>query len=249
MKLHGRIALVTGAAQRIGREIALTLAAGGADIVVHYNRSRTEAADLKKQIEDLGRKAWLLSFNLSVRTRRFDQTLAKLLRDIHRLVPGVDILINNASVFYPVPFNRIKAEDWEAFLTVNLKAPFFLAYEMGKRMVRRGSGKIINIIDCSVSRPAADYLPYAISKAGLSTATVGLARALAPQVQVNGVAPGPILPPRGAKAGRINKIAQKTLLKRFGNPADIAEAVRFLVAGTDFVTGVVLPVDGGFSIA
>lgn len=249
MELSGKIALVTGAAKRIGREIALTLAESGASILIHHHESRGEAIQLKKEIESLGSRAWLVRAGFSGAQKSLFPSLGRFIKEVYRCVPRVDILVNNASVFYPVPFGKIGEKDWDEFLTVNLKVPFFLAQEIGMRMFRRKSGKIINLVDAAALRPSARFLPYAISKAGLITATRGLAKALAPHVQVNAIAPGPILPPKGMKAKGRSKVIQRTLLKRFGNPRDIAAAVRFLAEDGDYMTGAVIPVDGGSFLA
>ena len=249
MKLAGKTALITGAAKRIGREIALMLAEAGSDIVIHYNQSRSEALRLKEEIEDLGVTAILVRADFSSTKKSFSRTLHDFLTQLDRHVQRVDVLVNNASVFYPTPFGKITEKEWDEMMTVNLKAPFFLAQAIGKRMAKQRSGKIINLLDWSILRPPVNYLPYAISKAGLMAATAGLARALAPHVQVNSVAPGPVLPSRGMSPKQKQMVIRKTLLKRFGEPRDIAQTVRFLVEGTDFVTGVFIPVDGGSLIA
>lgn len=249
MILHGKNVLITGAARRIGREIALTLARSGARILIHYNRSRREAETLQKEIVRGGGKALLFQADFS-RPKNLHAEIKKFAGKVYREAGKVDLLINNASIFYPTPLAKVTEKDWDAFLTVNLKSPFFLSKEIGLRMFKQKSGKIINLIDGTAERPNADFLPYGISKAGLLAATRGLAKALAPHVQVNGIGPGPILPPEFA-GGKKTKAAaaSKTLLKRFGNPRDIAQTVKYLAEGTDFVTGVFLPVDGGASIA
>ena len=249
MKLEGKVVLITGAAKRIGREIALNLARSGAHILIHYHTSRRNALDLKREIENRNAQASLFPFDFSSRKKPLAPAIKKFVNQIYRKVSRVDILVNNASIFYSTPLQKIKEEEWDDFMTVNLKAPFLLSQEIGQRMFRRKSGKIINLVDWSVNRPHCDYLPYTISKAGLACATTGLARAFAPYVQVNSIAPGPILPSRGSSKKDHSAVAQRTLLKRFGHPQDIAETVRFLTEGTDFITGALIPVDGGSHIA
>ncbi len=250
MILRGKNVLITGAARRIGREIALTLAESGACILIHYNRSRREAEGLQKEIALNGGKSLLFQADFS-KPKNLSAEIKKLTREVYRQAKSVDVLINNASIFYPTPLENITEKDWDSFLTVNLKSPFFLSKEIGLRMLKQKSGKIINLIDWTAERPQADYLPYCISKAGLLAATRGLAKVLAPHVQVAGIAPGPILPPEflSGKKLKARAAAGKTLLKKFGNPRDIAQTVKYLVEGTDFVTGVFLPVDGGASLA
>lgn len=244
MQLQGANVLITGAAKRIGRQIALTLAAQGASILIHYNRSQREALTLKKEINRLGQEAFLLKSDFSS-SKSLSAEIKRFVKKAYQLVPRVDVLVNNASVFYPVDFEKITEKDWDDHLTVNLKVPFFLSQQIGLKMVREKRGKIIQLADEAGFHPASRFIPYAISKAGLISATRGLAKVLAPHVQVNGVAPGPILPAKGQTPKQQRQLAQKTLLKRFGDPRDIAEAVRFLIEGSDYITGAVISVDGG----
>lgn len=247
MELQGKTVLITGAAKRIGREIALNLAARGARIVIHYRRSRREALALRSEIFAKGGDAMLFQADFSA--SGLQPKIRRFIKEVYAKAGSLDVLINNASDFYPTPFGKITEKVWDDLFASNLKAPFFLAQEIGMRMLKQKSGKIINLLDWTAERPHPDYLPYCIAKGGLLTATRGLAKALAPHVQVAGIEPGPILPPPGTPASKKNKAAQKTLLKRFGHPRDIAEAVRFFVESTDFVTGVCLPVDGGAMLA
>jgi NAD(P)-dependent dehydrogenase (short-subunit alcohol dehydrogenase family) len=249
MKLEGRTAFITGASKRIGREIAMTLAKGGADILLHYHRSKEEAVRLKTKMEALGVRVFLLAADFSKRKEPFQRMIRHVVAEVYRKARRVDILVNNAAIFYPTPFGNITEKDWDDFLAVNLKVPFFLSQEIGKRMVKQKSGKIINLVDWSAFRPSTHYLPYAVSKAALIAATAGLAKALAPYVQVNSIAPGPILPFKGMTKKEKEAVLRKTLLKRFGDPRDIAETVRFLIEGTDFITGAFIPVDGGSLVA
>ena len=249
MELQGKTALITGAARRIGREIALTLARRGASIVIHYHESRTEALCLKEEIESLGSGAFLVPGDFSHSRKPLVPRVKQFVKEVYRRVPRVDVLVNNASIFYPTPFGKITEGDWDDFLTVNLKAPFFLAQEIGMRMAKQKSGKVVNLVDWTGLRPSAKYLVYSISKAGLIAATQGLAKVLAPHVQVLSIAPGPILPAKGSTKKEQEAVVKKTLLKRYGDPRDIAQTVRFFVEDTDFITGAFLPVDGGALVA
>lgn len=249
MNLQGKTVLITGAAKRLGREIALMLAGRGAGIVVHCNESFKEAELLRRQLAGFGSPAWVVRQEFDLPQGRVEKTVKSFALDVARKCPPVDVLINNASIFYPTPVDNVTEKDWDAFQTVNLKVPFFLAREFGRGMVRRKQGKIINLVDWTGWRPDPRYLPYAVSKAGLMTLTEGLAKAFAPHVQVNGIAPGPILKAKGMTRAGEKAAMAKTLAGRFGSPKDIAEAVRFLCESTDFVTGVCLPVDGGCRIA
>ncbi len=244
MNLSGKNILITGAAQRLGCESALAFAARGANILIHYRSSSREAKLLKKEVESLGSNAFLCPFDFSFRSG-----LQKKIRAFVKGLPApVDGLVNNAAIYYPTPFGKITEAAWDDFLTVNLKAPVLLAQEIGAQMLKRKRGVIVNMVDVAGENPFLNYLPYSISKAGLIAATQGLAKELAPYVRVNAVAPGPILEPsRGMSADLRKKIAESTLLKRFGDPSDISGAVRYLFEA-GYVTGQILKVDGGKSL-
>lgn len=247
MEIKGKTVLITGAARRIGREIALTLARRGACIGIHYRDSRKEALSLQKEIQRQGAKSFLVSADFSA-GQEVSKTIALFLEEVYSRCERVDVLVNNASVFYPTPLEKISEKQWDEFMTVNLKSPFFLSSAMGLIMRKQKSGKIINIVDWTGKRPLAEYLPYCISKAGLIAATKGLAKALAPHVQVAGIAPGPILPAEGASKKNQKKAAERSLLKRYGSPQDIARTVQFLIEGSDFITGSIISVEGGASL-
>ncbi|MBU3758610.1 MAG: SDR family oxidoreductase [Candidatus Omnitrophica bacterium] len=249
MNLLGKTVFITGAAKRLGRETALMFASRGAGVILHANQSWQDAENLKVKIKKTGGSAWTVRAEFNLRQGRVEKKIRDLARDLDRKCPPVDILVNNASIFYPTPLESLTEKDWDDFQTVNLKVPFFLAREFGLRMCRRRAGKIINLADWTAWRPDPRYLPYAISKAGLVSMTQGLAKALAPHVQVNGIAPGPILKAKGMTAAGEKAAAAKTLLGRFGSASDISEAVRYFCESADFVTGVCLPVDGGCSAA
>ena len=240
MEIHGKTAFITGSAKRIGRSIALALAADGMNLILHYGRSSREAKETQKAAERLGVRASLVQADLE----KFSD-VNQMIRQVLRMKCKIHVLINNASIFYKTPLEKVREKDWDRAFDINLKAPFFLSQAMGLAMVRQKEGKIINLLDWTAYRPSAMYLPYCASKAGLLAVTQGLAKILAPHVQVNGIAPGPILPAADSTREDIRKVTQRTPLKRFGDPSDIVEAVRFLLKSTDFVTGAVLPVDGG----
>ena len=243
MDLKGRLALVTGGGVRVGRAISLALAAKGARLAVHYRASRAEAESAAAEIRKAGGEAVLLQADLS----RMED-VERLASEAERAAGGVDVLVNSASAFFRTPVEAITEADWDALLDGNLKGPFFLARRLGLAMRARGRGKIVNITDWAAERPYPSYLPYCISKAGLAAAPKGLARALAPSVQVNAVAPGPILPPPGMSESERAEVASGTLLGRWGSPSDIAAAVAFLCE-SDYITGETLTIDGGRSLA
>jgi NAD(P)-dependent dehydrogenase (short-subunit alcohol dehydrogenase family) len=244
MELRGRWALVTGAAKRVGRVIALELARHGANVVVHYHTSAAEAAAAVQELEALGVQAFALRAELA-RT----EDLTQLARDAEQRTGGVALLVNNAANYFRVPFDELTEAVWDLSLDVNLKAPFLLSWYIGRAMKARGEGRIINLGDWAGERPYNDYLPYCVSKAGIICLTKALAKALAPEVQVNAVSPGPILPPDDVGAAERQGIVRATPLKRFGTPDDVARCVRFLAEEADFSTGAVFLVDGGRLIA
>jgi NAD(P)-dependent dehydrogenase (short-subunit alcohol dehydrogenase family) len=244
MELSGKVALVTGAARRVGQAIAMALASRGAILAVHYRSSSAEAASTVARIQAMGATA-----------RAFHADLEKV-ADIEAMVNGVaaafgriDILVNSASVFYRKPLEELTERDWDINLDTNLKAPFFAARFAAPIMRRQGAGKIVNIGDWAGIRPYNNYLPYTVSKSGLIGLTKALAKALAPQVQVNCLAIGPVLPPEDYSAAEIERLAKGTLTGRLGSPDDVARGVLFFCEGTDFATGATLVLDGGRLIA
>lgn len=243
MKLVGKNVLITGAARRIGRQIALTLAKRGANVLAHYRNSKKEALSLKKEIEFFCGHCSIIQADFS--SGKTGKNVENFLKKAYKIFPRIDILVNNASVFYSTRVGKISEKDWDEILTANLKAPFFLSQAVGRKMYQQKSGKIINLVDWMGDKPSEKFLPYSISKAGLIAATKGFAKAFAPHVQVTGIAPGPILPAESNTPAEQAKAAEKTLLKRYGSPNDIAETVRFLIEGTDFITGSVISVEGG----
>ncbi len=244
MELRGRWGLVTGAARRVGHAIALGLAERGLNVVVHYHTSAGEAGATVRAIEALGVKALALPADLA---RSEDVT--RLAREAEGRSGGIDVLVNNASNYLRSPFDELTEATWDASLDVNLKAPFLLAWHLGRAMKARGRGRIVNLTDWAGERPYVDYLPYCVSKAGLICLTKALAKALAPAVQVNAVSPGPVAPPEDLSAAERDAIVRATPLKRLGAPEDVARCVRFLVEEADFSTGAVYLVDGGRLVA
>ncbi len=242
MEIRGKTALVTGAAKRVGRVIALQLAQKGAHIVLHYHNSDLAAQKTRDEVTSLGVRCDLVQADLSnsVQVQLMTQELVQ--KNI-----SVDILVNSASIFHKTPIDTVTEADWDQFMDANLKSYFLLSREIGLAMKKNAGGKIINIIDWSAFRPYKDYLPYCVSKGGLLTLTKALARDLAPNVCVNAVAPGPVLKPEDLSDEENQIVIQKTPLGRWGKPEDVAYAVNFLVEN-DYINGTVLVVDGGRSI-
>ena len=244
MRLKGRVALVTGGAKRIGRAIALALASRGAHVAITYLSSPSEATATVRAIE----RKRVKGLALRVDQRDGSQVRAAA-REILSRFRRVDVLINNASSFYPTPWLEVADSQWDDLLQTNLVGPWRFIQALAPVMKRQGAGKIVNIADVAAFSPWGNYLPYCAAKGGLVTLTKGLAKVLAPAVQVNAVAPGPILFPPGLSSRERQAAVRRTLLRRAGSPEDIVQAVLFFLEGSDFVTGAVLPVDGGRLLA
>jgi len=242
--LAGQWALVTGAAKRVGRSIALELARRGASVLVHYNASAAEALAVVDEVRALGCDAAALQADLGDSGAVRTLAAAALAR-----AGTVDILVNSASNYIRVAFDALDESVWDRSLDVNLKAPYLLSVALGQAMRRRGSGSIVNVVDWAAERPYRDFLPYCVSKAGLVCLTKALARELAPSVRVNAVAPGPVLLPEDMSPEEIAAVVRATPLARIGRPEDVAACVAFLVADAPFSTGAVFHVDGGRAIA
>lgn len=243
MNLKNRVVLITGGAVRLGRAICLDLAEAGAIIYCHYHQSAAPARSLKKKIEKRGGKIYLWQSDLSHITN-----IEKLVNEIIMKSKQLDVLINNAALFYKTPLGTVSEEQWDRLFNLNLKAAFFCAQLAGRYMQNQGWGKIINIGDACGENPWPSYIPYGLTKSGIIAMTRGLAKALAPQVQVNCVNPGPVLFPDHYSRAAKDRSLRRTLLKREGRPEDIARAVRFLIESAEYTTGTVLAVDGGRSI-
>jgi pteridine reductase len=239
VRLEGTAALVTGAGRRIGQAIAIGLAQSGCDVAVHYHGSAAGADETARAIRAAGRRAELLQADLR------DAAAARALADqAARAFKRLDILVNSAAIMVRQPVETVTPESWDATFALNLRAMFFVSQGAIPHL-RRAHGKIVNLADVAALEPWPAYVPHCVSKAGVVMLTKGLARALAPDVTVNAVAPGPVLLPEEWDEQTREHIRETTPLGRLGDPADIVAAVRFLLSGTDYVTGTVLVVDGG----
>jgi pteridine reductase len=242
-KLAGKVVLITGGAKRVGAQIVRHLHAAGAEVAIHYNRSAAEAQALSKE----------LNATRPVSTTTLGGNLLDL-KVLESLVAAtvaryghLDILINNASTFYPTPVGEITAAQFDDLLGTNLRAPLFLSQAAAPHLKAR-DGLILNIADIHGLRPLKLHTVYSPAKAGLIMLTQSLARELAPQVRVNAVAPGPVeFPETGLSEEMKASIIDRTLLKRRGSPEDIARAVLYFAADAPYVTGQILAVDGGRS--
>jgi len=239
LDLKDKIVLITGGAVRVGRAITVELIEAGANVFCHYYRSEKAANELKSEYPSVN----LLKGNL-----RQINTIHILLREVLEKSGTIDVLINNAAIFLKTPLGSVTEENWDSLFAINLKSHFFLSQEISKMMITKKSGKIINIADTSSLRPWPSYIPYSLTKSGMIALTKGLAKALAPFVQVNCINPGPVLMPDTYSKEQISQAIEKTLLNRAGNPEDVANAVRFLIEDGDYITGLILAVDGGRSI-
>ena len=237
--LHGTIALITGAGRRMGRAIALALAQAGADILLHVHTS--SAVAVQGEISQLGRRAWVVRADLSQ-----PDAVRRLAGEAQEAAGRIDILVNNAAVFFSTPVSTLRCADWERTLRMNLSAPFLLSLLVGRHMYQQGRGKIIFLGDWSGQRPSPEFLAYSVSKSGIHALTHALAKAFAPHVQVNEIAPGPVLVPEEYSARQRARVRKNTPLQRFGAPQDVARVVRFLAECGDFVTGATYGVDGGW---
>jgi pteridine reductase len=243
MDISEKVALVTGAARRVGRAIALELAGLGCDIAVHYRRSAGEAAEAADEIRRLGRRAFCVAGDLA------DPAVpAAVIREVASEFGRVDILVNNASDFSSAELDGWTDKHWEEMFRVNLFAPAMLAQAAVPLMRRGGGGRIINLTDILAERPIKQFTAYCASKAALASLTRSLARELAPEITVNAVAPGIAVFPDHYGQELREKLTQRVPLRRPGSPEEIAATVRFLVTAGDYITGQVITVDGGRSI-
>ena len=253
MQLEGTVALVTGGAKRVGRAIALELAAGGCDVAIHYHTSREEAeqlaseiADLERSASGLCRRAVTVHADLSHPARCagvVEETVSRLGR--------LDILVNNAAIFPGRGSDSVDEFDsdlWERIHRINVLAPMALSRSAKAHLESRGGGHIINLCDAASDRPWPDHLGYGTSKAALAALTKGLARAMAPGIRVNGVAPGIAAFPEDYDEATRRRLTDAVPLEREGSPKDVAKAVRFLVEQGDYITGEIVVVDGGRSL-
>lgn len=245
MKLQGKTVLVTGAGKRVGRAIALAFASQGARVAAHYHTSVTEAREVVDACKRLSQADAEL-FRADLGSAKGPQNLADAVG--HRF-GSLDVLVNSASIYERTPLALASVDEWDRHMAINARAPFFLAQALAPYLKRSGSGVVINIGDWSAHRPYAEWGPYCASKAALLCVNKSLARALAPEVRVNAVLPGPVMLPEGTSEHEKRKITDATLLKRLGSPEAVARACVFLAGDADFSTGAELTVDGGRLVA
>jgi len=242
--LIGKVALVTGGGRRIGAEIAKRLHFEGMNLILHYHNSDHEARALQKELN--GKRA---NSVVLVKSDLLDlRKIIHLVRGAAEVHARLDAVVNNASSFFPTPLGTTSEDEWNSLIGTNLKAPFFLSQAAAAEL-RKTHGSIVNIADIYGEKPLKNHAVYSIAKAGLIMLTRALARELAPEVRVNAVAPGAILWPEydHDEVAR-QRIVSRTPLKRTGTPTEIASAVLYLIRDAGFISGQVIPVDGGRSI-
>ncbi len=237
MSLNGKLILITGAARRVGRTLALAVAQAGGDVVIHYGRSRSEALRLGEEIEALGRRAYRVQADLNdpVQVSTLIPTASE-----HGTLYG---LVNNAAIFETRTWQTTSLEDWNRHLMVNLTTPFLLCQAFAQHLPAKASGRIVNMLDWRAMRPGQDHLPYTISKSALAALTQSLAAALAPNIIVNGLALGAVLSPSEGKAP--STILKNVPAGRWADLDEVGEALIFLLDGPAYITGEIIHIDGG----
>ncbi len=237
--LNGKTILITGAARRLGRLFALACARAGANVAIHHGHSDQDAENLRHEIAGLGRRAWIFKADLS----DSPQTL--------ELIPRINEstslhgLVNSAAIFEPLSLEKTSLQDWERHLAINLTAPFLLSQAFARQAYAQSmrGARIVNILDWRALRPGADHFPYTISKSALAALTKSLAVALAPNIIVNGLALGAILPPADRNVNP--DIIKSVPAKRWSKENEVEEALLFLLGGPAYITGEIVHVDGG----
>lgn len=235
--LHEKTVLITGGALRVGRILSIAAAEAGANVIIHYSRSKNEADRLVKEI---------LLFNVKCQAVQQDFTCLEEIGsffDRCQDIAPVDILVNNAAYFKPLTIDTTSLNDWREHMAVNLDAPFLLSQRFMELLPPEKKGRIINILDWRALRPGKDHLPYTISKAGLAAFTKSMALAAAPQILVNGIALGAMLPP--ADGVNEEKLFSEYPIQRWITPEELAQTFYFLAAGPDIITGEIIHLDGG----
>ena len=242
MNPRGKTALITGGAHRVGKAITMMLAAAGANVIVNYNSSSTEADETVHSAKALGVDALAIQADVADPV-----AVAAMVERIKTYFGGVDIIVNSASYFGKTPFpsdNPDVYDMWQRVTKISIDGPFFICNALVPTMQQRGGGVIVNIVDLSVWFPWKDFMAHAVGKAGLLAFTQSLALELAPTIRANAIAPGLIEPPPGRSQKQIDASAKRNLLHRWSGADAVAHAVRYLIEA-DFVTGEVLTVDGG----
>jgi pteridine reductase len=239
MQLEGKVALVTGAGRRLGSAMAQALAGKGMRLAIHYHASAGGANELRRQIEDAGGRATCFRADLS------DAAAARALPEqVASELGGLDVLVNSAAIMRRLRFDETTPDEWNSILDLNLRSVFFCTQGAAPAL-RRAGGKVVNLADLAGLEPWPGFAAHSISKAGVVMLTKVMAMSLAPEVTVNGIAPGAVLVPEDYSSEERERLARSTPLRRLGSPADVISALLYLLEDGDFLTGQVLVVDGG----
>lgn len=238
MNLRGRTALVTGAGHRVGRAIAVALGGRGMRVAVHYNAASSGAEETLRQIREAGGDGWSVACDLTE-----PAAAAELIRAVTSQFGALDVLVNSAAVMRRTPFGEITPEQWDEVMALNQRAPFFLAQAAAPHL-RAARGVIVNIADLAAFETWPAYIPHGLSKSSVVYMTRALARVLAPEVRVAGVAPGTVLLPDNWDPGSAEHLRRTTPLQRNGDPSDVSSTVLFIL-DSDYLTGETIIVDGG----
>jgi NAD(P)-dependent dehydrogenase (short-subunit alcohol dehydrogenase family) len=233
--LNGKTILITGGARRLGKLFALACVQAGANVVIHHGHSDEEAENLRRDIAGLGRRAWIFKADLS----NSNQT-RELIPQINQSTP-LHGLVNSAAIFEPLSMEKTSLQDWERHVAINLTAPFLLSQAFANQAGEEA--RIVNILDWRALRPGADHFPYTVSKAALAALTKSLAVALAPNIMVNGLALGAVLPPADRNVNP--EITKSIPAKRWSTEQEVEDALLFLLSGPAYITGYILHMDGG----
>ena len=245
MNKKTQIAIVTGGAKRIGASICRRLHKSNINLIIHYKTSEKEAISLRDELNKQRKNSASL-----IQADLLDpKSYSKIINEAIKIYGQLNFLINNASTYYPTKINQIDQLNWDNLIGSNLKAPLFLCKEAAP-FLKENNGSIINITDAHITKPKENYIIYSIAKAGLTTLTKSLAKELGPEIRVNAVAPGPVLWPENSNefnSSYRKKVISQTMLKKVGEPDDVAKAVEFLLLNSNFITSHILNVDGGRS--
>ncbi len=237
LPLSGQAILITGAARRLGRSMALAVAKSGANVLIHFNNSSNDAESLAVEIQEIGRHAWLLQADISN-----EANLMSLCDNAFSITP-VSAIVNNASIFHPGSFLETSLTSWQDHLQINLTTPFHLSQAFARNVGNKSKGTIINLLDWRALRPGSDHFAYAISKASLAAMTQSLALSLAPNIAVNAIALGAILPPENEQVDP--NILEKVPLKRWAELSELNSLLIYLLKRPLSLTGQVIHLDGG----
>ncbi len=246
ISLQGQTVVVTGGARRLGRAIALECARAGADVIITYRTSQFEAEQTIGDLQIIAAKAKFAAYRLDV---AINSEVVKFVGWVEREFGGASALVNNAALFERTPPSDWDEAAFDAHVAANLKGPYLLSTQFAALLKRAdGGGHIVNLADIHAWRPLANFVPYCVSKAGLVMLTQSMAKALAPRVRVNCVCPGTILLPESAQMGSEAELVARIPFGRIGRAQEVAQTVVFLLGGPAFITGAIVPVDGGESL-